>query len=287
MGILTSGHLPNGNSGLSASGTALRKRSSLGDSSANAQLRFGPLTITPLSPADASKWVALRASRQEPCVVVTSNINHLRLAETDANFRAALQRSELNVADGWPLVLASRLVGPVLPGRVAGIDLVASVLGADRPLRVAIIGGPAGAAEMLARRLRVTHRICLVEPLPKGSWEHPEGLMALKSAIREARPNLILLGIGPPRQELLAEALRPVVRGPILCCGATIEILAGVRPRAPAYLQAVGLEWAFRLALEPRRLWSRYLFSALSFGRVMCREALRRAAPDSSGTRPA
>jgi N-acetylglucosaminyldiphosphoundecaprenol N-acetyl-beta-D-mannosaminyltransferase len=192
------------------------------------------------------------------------------------------------VADGWPLILAARLLGKILSGRVAGIDLVESVLTAGESLRLAILGGPPGAAGLLARRFERDHRICLIDPLPKGTWDSGDGLESLKSAVDAARPNLMLVGIGPPRQELLAEALRPVARGPIICCGATIEVLAGLRPRAPRYLQASGLEWAFRLALEPRRLWSRYLFSSASFGRVLYREMRREArmarwAPRPSG----
>lgn len=246
---------------------------------------FGQLRLAPLTPNEAARWILDHALRQQASLVVTSNINHLRLADRDCAFRAVVQGSDLNVADGWPLLLAARLLRKALPGRVAGIDLVESVLTAGEGLRLAILGGPPGAAQLLARRFERGHRICLVDSLPKGTWDNGGGVESLKSAVDAARPNLILVGIGPPRQELLAEALQPVARGPIICCGATIEVLAGLRPRAPRYLRALGLEWAFRLALEPRRLWLRYLFSSVSFGRVLYREMRREAAVAAWGSR--
>ena len=94
----------------------------------------------------------------------------------------------------------------------------------------------------------------------------PEGIRAISDAIGAACPNLTLIGIGAPRQELLADSLRRRVCGPIVCCGAAIEVLAGDTPRAPAVLRKTGLEWAFRLIREPRRLGPRYLAAGTSFG---------------------
>jgi N-acetylglucosaminyldiphosphoundecaprenol N-acetyl-beta-D-mannosaminyltransferase len=244
---------------------------------------FGQLRLASLTSEEAVRWILDHALRERASLVVTSNISHLRLAETDHAFRAVVQGSDLNVADGWPLILAARLLRNTLPARVAGIDLVEGVLTAGTSLRLAILGGPPGAANLLARRFERLHRVCLLDALPKGTWDTPNGLESLKRAVEAARPNLILVGIGPPRQELLAELLRPAARGPIICCGATIEVLAGLRPRAPHYLQALGMEWAFRLALEPSRLWSRYLFSSLSFARVLYREMRQDATVAAGG----
>lgn len=238
--------------------------------------RFGPLELMPIAPEEAVEWIVGKAVDETPCLVVTPNINHLRLAEDDARFRDVLRRAELNVADGWPLVLASRLLGAHLPGRVAGIDLVERVLNRGRRLRVAVLGGPPGAAEGLARRISDRHDVALVDPLPPGVWDRPGELERLRARLKAARPNLVLIGLGPPRQELLADALRGVVSGPVICCGAAVEVLAGVRRRAPQLAQKLGLEWAFRLALEPRRLAGRYAVSAAAFLRIAGREGWRR-----------
>ena len=215
------------------------------------------------------------ARAEKPSVVVTSNINHLRLADVDTRFRDVVRRSELNVADGWPLVLASRLLGTPVPERVAGIDLVARLL--DRGgFRLAVLGGPPGAADALAQRFADGNEVVLVDGLARGTWEAPESVASLATRLAAAKPNLVLVGIGPPRQELLADALRATASGPIICCGASIEVLAGLRPRAPRWMQAVGLEWAFRFLLEPRRLGPRYALAGTRFLRVLARDLARR-----------
>ena len=238
--------------------------------------RFGPLSLALLDARGAVRWVIDAASAHRACIVVTSNIHHLRLAEVDPAFRAVLDTAALNVADGWPLVAASKILrGPSLPGRVAGVDLIESVLADARGLRLAILGGPPGAAARLTERATDGHDVVLVDELTKGRWEREEELSALEARLARAAPNLTLIGIGAPKQELLASRLLGVANGPIVCCGAAIEIVAGVRPRAPKAVQRVGLEWAFRILLEPRRLVGRYIRSATTFLRILLGELTR------------
>jgi N-acetylglucosaminyldiphosphoundecaprenol N-acetyl-beta-D-mannosaminyltransferase len=215
-------------------------------------------------------------------VVVTSNIHHLRLARDDAQFEDVVKRAELNVADGWPLVAGTRLFSAIrVPERIAGIDLVDRLLGQEAvPLRLAILGGPPGAAEALAWRIAPMHEVAYVNPLPKDRWDTDDNLATLRADVLSARPTLTLVGIGAPRQEILADSLRDVITGPAIGCGAALEVLAGLRPRAPRILRAAGLEWAFRLALEPRRLLPRYVVAAQAFAGAVARELLRRRPPD-------
>jgi N-acetylglucosaminyldiphosphoundecaprenol N-acetyl-beta-D-mannosaminyltransferase len=239
---------------------------------------FGGLNMAQISIDDAADWVLRQALAELSSVVVTSHLNHVMLAERDPGFREAVSAAELNVADGWPLVFASRLIGPRLPGRVIGIDLVDTVLRREARLRLAILGGPPGSAEALAERERERHDIVQVEPMPAGVWDTPEEHAAILDRVREARPNLVLIGLGAPRQELFAEELRPVVRGPILCCGATIPVLGGHVRRAPSVVRSVGMEWAFRTAQSPARLGPRYVRSAWWYARVFGGELTGRAA---------
>jgi N-acetylglucosaminyldiphosphoundecaprenol N-acetyl-beta-D-mannosaminyltransferase len=243
----------------------------------NERFEFGPLSLAPLDPPAAVAWIVNAACSGQRSVVVTSNIHHLRLASIDSAFRAVVANAELNVADGWPLVAASKLLpGPSLPGRVAGVDLVDRVLRSTADLRVALLGGPPGAARRLAERVGDRHDVVLVNELPRDHWNREGGLDPLAANLALAAPNLTLIGIGAPKQELLASRLRDVVAGPIVCCGAAIEILAGIRPRAPRIVQRLGLEWGFRILLEPQRLGPRYSRSAGAFLRVLIDELVRR-----------
>jgi N-acetylglucosaminyldiphosphoundecaprenol N-acetyl-beta-D-mannosaminyltransferase len=237
------------------------------------RFHFGGLSLVPFDLETAAGWIVDRAVEEHACIVITSNIAHLPLIRRDRAFLDVVSNAELNVADGWPLVLASRLLrAQRLPGRVAGVDLVATVLRSERRLRVAILGGPPGAAKRLGGWIEGSHDVVAIEPLAAGTWGTLEALDALSERLRRRRPNLVLVGIGDPQQALLAERLLPAVSGPLVCCGAAVEILAGLRRRAPKPIQALGLEWAFRAALEPKRLLPRYARSVPVYVHVLARE---------------
>ena len=231
---------------------------------------FGGLRLARMNITDAVDWITSEAVARKPGVVVTPNINHLHLIHQSAEANAAIRHADLQLADGWPIVAASRILGDALPERVAGIDLVERLVDGDADVSIAVLGGPAGSASKLAARAERTHRVTLVDDLAPG-WDHPERMATLVSRMESAAPNLTFVGIGAPRQEFLAHELKHAVAGPIVCCGAAIEVLAGVRPRAPRVLQRLGLEWAFRLAIEPRRLFRRYGASGMTFLRLMYR----------------
>jgi N-acetylglucosaminyldiphosphoundecaprenol N-acetyl-beta-D-mannosaminyltransferase len=252
----------------------------------NGVCRIGNLRLAAITAEEAVEWIVDQAVSERPCVVVTSNIFHLMLAERDPDFQRVAATCELNVADGWPLVAASRLLHCPVPERIAGVDLVEGVLHSRERLRVAIMGGAPGVADMLADRFRRNHEIVLVDPLEMGVWQEEPYMEALRARLRAARPNLVLIGIGAPRQELLSDSIRDVASGPIIGCGQTVDVLGGARPRAPRGVQRLGLEWAFRMAMEPRRLGQRYVIAGVGFVRLLVREVRRtrrHARGDGSG----
>lgn len=238
--------------------------------------RLGPLSLDAFDLPSAAARIVGEARSGTPCIVVTPNIHHLRLAARDQAYRAILESAKFRLADGWPLIASSRVLRPALPGRIAGIDLVDAILNASEHLRIAILGGPPGAAEQLRNKLTDRHQVVYLDPLPAGQWRTATYLDRLASDLAKSRPSLTLIGIGAPRQEELAEVLEPYVSGPIICCGASIEVLGGMTPRAPSALRASGLEWAFRLAHEPRRLGPRYLTAGAVFVGTLAREATGR-----------
>jgi N-acetylglucosaminyldiphosphoundecaprenol N-acetyl-beta-D-mannosaminyltransferase len=248
----------------------------LGDGVTRDTFRIGELELAVETLETTVSWVVRQALAENPCVVVTSHISHLMLAEKSLDFRDVILRSEMNVADGWPLVAASRILRPPLPSRVIGIDLVDRVLQSDVPMRIAILGGPPGTADAMAERERDRHEIAIVEPLPVGLWDAPDELQAMYARVARAQPNLVLIGLGVPKQEMLADALRPHVCGPILCCGAAVPVLGGYIRRAPKITRTLGIEWAFRIVQEPVRMFPRYVVTGSWFARVMVREIVHR-----------
>lgn len=229
---------------------------------------FRGLRLAGLDLEDAVDWITAQAQARRNAIVVTPNINHLHLVQVSDQARDAIAGADLQLADGWPIVAASRILRRPLPARIAGIDLVERLVDGEEEFRVAILGGPSDAALRLAERARSSNEVVLVDKLGPG-WDHEEPRSQLAERLAAAAPDLTLVGIGAPQQEILAQELKGAVSGPIICCGAAIEVLAGMRPRAPRPLQRAGLEWAFRLAIEPRRLARRYAIAGATFLRVL------------------
>jgi N-acetylglucosaminyldiphosphoundecaprenol N-acetyl-beta-D-mannosaminyltransferase len=180
-----------------------------------------------------------------------------------------------------PLVWASRLLPVRLPERVAGSDLVVPLLAraAARRLKVFLLGGAPGSAEAAAERARAMGvDVCGVAAptIPDDPRAPDPGGEAALARARAAGAQLVLVGLGAPKQERWIhhhrDDLAPAVA---LGIGASIDFLAGRVPRAPRLVARAGLEWAWRLAREPRRLWRRYLLRDPRFALVLAEELRR------------
>lgn len=193
-------------------------------------------------------------------------------------YRAACDAAWLRLADGMPIVWASRLLGRPLPARVAGSDLLPALCGlaAARGYPVFLLGGRAGVPERAAARLTERFpglRIAGVHAPPDDFDPSGAASGAAAAAVNAARPALLFVGLGAPKQELWLhrhwDALEVTVA---MCCGAAIDFAAGVQIRAPGWMQRGGLEWAWRLGRDPRRLWKRYLVRDAAFVGIFLKE---------------
>ena len=219
-----------------------------------------------------------------PHQVVTVNLDFLRLAHRDAQFRQVLNSADLAVADGMPVVWLSRTAGDPLPARVTGVDLTlhAAELAARKGYSIFLLGAAPAVAERAAAALVRSHpglRQPGVFSPPMGVWSDREQCDIVER-VRAAKPDMLFVALGAPRQDLwLRERLQelnvPVCAG----IGGSLDIIAGNVSRAPAWMQSVGLEWTHRLMCEPRRLARRYLLEDLPF----LVTALTRRAPDAAG----
>lgn len=229
------------------------------------RLRLGALTIDRLSFDGALDAIEALVDRGEGGMVLTPNVDHVVLCEDEPRLAAAYADASLSLVDGTPVVWASHLLGEPLPAKVSGSDLVRPLLSraARRGLRVYLLGGPEGAgqraAQVLATELPSLHIVGIDAPrvdVDRDPSTHDE----IVARIVAARPHLVLCAFGCPKQEILMHRLRQAVRPAVLLgVGASIEFLAGMVPRAPRWVAVAGLEWLYRLAHEPRRLWRRYL----------------------------
>ncbi|MFY1636615.1 WecB/TagA/CpsF family glycosyltransferase [Solwaraspora sp. WMMB335] len=223
--------------------------------------------------------------------IITPNVDILRRASRDEECRRHIESSSLVVADGAPLIWASRLYRRPLPARVPGSDLIWSLsrtLG-EHGRSVYLLGGEPGTAMQAAAVLRSRFPGLAVagEMSPPFGFDRCEQQLAqICAEVAAAQPDLVYVGLGFPKQERLIARLRPLLpRTWFMGCGAAIGFVAGVHRRAPRWMQRTGLEWVHRLAGEPQRLVRRYLVHDVPYalhllgGGVQAR--LRR------GTRPA
>jgi N-acetylglucosaminyldiphosphoundecaprenol N-acetyl-beta-D-mannosaminyltransferase len=247
------------------------------------------LLIDPVTESGVVEYVRGELDRGAGGRIVTPNVDILRQAARDAAIRAELAEADLIVADGAPLVWASRLAGTPLPARVAGSDLIWSLSGglAEDGRSIYLLGGePAtetaregahrAAAELVNRYpgLRIAGHAS-----PRYGFDScPDELEEVCAELVEAKPDLVFVGIGFPRQERIIARLRPELPGAwFLGCGAAINFVAGDVRRAPHAFQRSGLEWLHRLATEPRRLAKRYLRHDAPFaGRLLTTCAMSR-----------
>lgn len=226
-----------------------------------------PVLGVPLAVTDYERtldWidaaVALGA-REYLCVAAVHTVMESR---EDAALREAVDGAAFTVPDGQPLAWALRKLGHDIDARVYGPELMdrACARAARRGQRFYLYGGrdERALAQLAANLLDRHPGLQLV-----GGWSPPHRPLSeaeldeVAARIDAARPDVVWVGIGVPKQEKWMAAMRPRLRAPVLVgVGAAFDFHAGLIPQAPAWMQARGLEWLFRLAQEPRRLWRRY-----------------------------
>jgi N-acetylglucosaminyldiphosphoundecaprenol N-acetyl-beta-D-mannosaminyltransferase len=216
----------------------------------------------------------------QPCrYVVTPNVDHVVKLQSHPEMRAAYDDAALVVADGWPLVAASRWLGRPLPERVAGSDLVPSLLAAGQEIpdfRVFLLGAAAGVGTRAAERIRTRWpgaNVCGVASPRFGFDTDPKESGEVIETINAARPHLLVVGLGAPRQEIWLRRYAGQLNARVaIAAGATIDFLAGIQRRAPYWIQSARMEWLFRLMTDPKRLAGRYARDAVVFPRLVAAE---------------
>lgn len=235
--------------------------------------------IDALTLDDAAEAVLCSAAAGDARAVHLCNAYSLSLAARDPAFRRLLNRGDLNLPDGMPLVWAGRRLGlEHLRGRVYGPQLMGAVIdrGRSANLRHYLYGSTPIVVERLVTGLSATYpgvEIVAAESPPFRPLD-PDESAALVERVRATRAGVVWVGLGTPIQDGFVDEFRSRLGTTLVAVGAAFDFLAGTRPQAPRLLQEHGLEWAFRLALEPRRLWRRYLLGNVVFLRGVARDHL-------------
>jgi N-acetylglucosaminyldiphosphoundecaprenol N-acetyl-beta-D-mannosaminyltransferase len=227
-----------------------------------------PVLDVPLALTDYEgtlDWIDRAVAAEHRGYICAANTHTVTAAQEDADLRAALLRADLNVPDGQPLVWALNLLGNSLSDRIYGPDLMerACERAARSGLRFYLYGGRnQGALAQLARNLRLRYPGLRIVGgyVPPFRPLTPDEEDAVAADVRRSGADVVWVGIGVPKQEKWMARMRPRLDAPVLVgVGAAFDFHAGLVTQAPGWVQRVGLEWLFRLAQEPRRLWRRYL----------------------------
>ena len=213
--------------------------------------------------------------------VVTPNVDHTVLLQEHEGLRQAYQDAELILADGHPIVWASRLLRQPLPERVPGSELVPKLFDSfnqerkseNRKLRVFLLGAAKGVAARAAQNMKQqwpdVETVGVYSP-PLGFEHDPEETTYILGRIALTNPDLVVVGLGAPKQEVwVHQHQHEIPAKAALCVGATIDFLAGEKKRAPVWMQRTGIEWLHRMLSEPKRLVKRYAKDAWIFPQLV------------------
>lgn len=225
----------------------------------------------------AVQRVQQAARERTPCFLSTPNLNFVVAAQSDADFRNSVLRSDLSIVDGMPLVWVARLLGLPLRERVAGASLFERLRqGAGAPIKLFFFGGAEGVARTACERLNA-------EPgaLRCVGFDAPgfESVQAMSGEERIARINaagadFLVVALGARKGQAWIEHNRSRLHAPVIShLGAVMNFVAGNVKRAPPWLQRGGLEWVWRIKEEPA-LWRRYGGDGLAFATLLVRRVL-------------
>ncbi|MDR7483068.1 MAG: WecB/TagA/CpsF family glycosyltransferase [Armatimonadota bacterium] len=205
--------------------------------------------------AGALAWIDAAIARRRPVYVVTLNGAMLVQAAGDAALRTLVNGAGLVTADGVGVLLAARILGVRLAQRVAGIDLMLALCerAAETGWRIFLLGAAPGVAATAAEALRARFPGLQIAGVWHGFFT-PADELAVLEAIRRASPDVLVVGMGAPRQEEWIGRWHGALGVPVsIGVGGSLDVIAGRLPRAPRWMQRLGLEWLYRAVREPRR----------------------------------
>jgi len=189
-------------------------------------------------------------------IIVTPNPEAVMQARRNASFSEALKAADLRLADGIGIVLASRFLGKPLPSRVRGYDITIHLFdrleAMGKNFTVYFLGGAPGVAEVAKKTMEEKYSFLKVVGYDHGFFSDGEENIIIEDINRLA-PDILLVCLGMPRQEIWATSHRNINTRITLCVGGTMDVMAGNVQLAPAFMRRIGLEWLYRLFRQPSR----------------------------------
>jgi len=219
--------------------------------------------------------------QQKTCFVATPNIDHIVRYNRDPIFAQICKKTDLVLADGMPLLWAAKFLGTPLKEKVSGSDLMPRVceMADAKGYKLFFLGGRPGAAEAAKNKLQqslINLKVVGIYAPPMGFEKDDVESKKITMMIKESKPDILFVGLGSPKQEKWIYDNYLTLHVPVsIGIGVTFEFIAGIVKRAPKWMQNIGLEWFWRLCMEPGRLWKRYLIDDTQFFGIIWKQKLR------------
>lgn len=246
------------------------------------RVNIGGITIDNVSMAQTLEAIERFVAERKPCYITNPNVDIVIRYNSDPEFARYYDEGALCVADGVPILWAAKFLGHPLKEKVSGSDLVPRVceLANRKGFKLFFLGGRPGAADAAKAKLLETLKdIKIVGTYaPPFGFENDEAELAkINRMIQEAKPDILFVGLGAPKQERWIKRYHQQLGVPVsMGVGVTFEFIAGIVKRAPKWMQSVGLEWFWRLCMEPGRLWKRYLVDDMLFFKIIYKQRANR-----------
>lgn len=229
------------------------------------RIRFGTIHADFITFDETLDAIEQLVSSGHGGTVLTPNVDHVVQAEHSNELRSAYERAALSLVDGMPLVWMSTLLGHPLPEKISGSDLVRPLMSraASSGMSVYFLGSAPGVGDEAGKILRKempTLQIVGIDSPPLGFDKNPALERETMEKVAAANPDLVLVALGCPKQELLMdrwfERMAPAV---MLGIGASLDFISGRVKRSPQWMSRWGIEWVYRLSRDPKRMAKRYL----------------------------
>ena len=243
----------------------------------NKRYDFLGLPVDALTHDEALARVAELTQTPEPSHVLFLNVDVMVKADRNPALKTAIAHSDISLMDGKPPLKVACKHGIPLPEKVSGSDFVPAVcsMAEQEGFSIFILGGKEGVPEAARYNLHAKHpELNIVGTYsPKFGFENDSNELAkINTILIEAKPDILLVCLSCPKQEIFFENNKDVYKAPVsISCGATVDFLAGNVQRAPEWVSRAGLEWLYRFAREPKRLFKRYFIDSWHF-LAMCRK---------------
>lgn len=241
------------------------------------RMKFLNTEIDNLTMQESLEIIDELINRKNPSYVVTPNVDHIVKLEEDTEFQEVYENADLILTDGMPLIWISKIKKTPIKEKVSGSDLFPKVceLAAKKGYRLFLLGAAEGVADTAARNLKEKYNGLNIVGTYSPSYgfeKNEDEINNIINIVREAKPDILAVGLGAPKQEKFMYKYKSKLEVPVsLGIGASIDFEAGNIKRAPLWMQNSGLEWLYRLCKEPKRLFKRYLIDDIKIVKIALR----------------